>query len=272
MSRKRTNVEPTDAARRPGTRIQSVARACQLLLWLADLGRGATAKEIALAHRLTLPTTYHLLNTLVDQGLLAKDEERRFILGQSSARVAEAYLRGSAIPETLLGAIRQLAADTDEVVSLADWCEHEIRILASAEGSNVLRVAEMMNAPYEDAHARANGKLLLAYAWPDERHSYMRRHPPRRRTPATICDARALEAELDRIRLRGCAYDEEEFAEGLACVAAPLLDNGQIVASIAVSSPAERFAARRDELTAAVTATAKRVQVQRFASLMGSQA
>ena len=61
------------------------------------------------AHRLTLPTTYHLLNTLVDQGLLAKDEERRFILGQSSARVAEAYLRGSAIPETLLGAIRQLA-------------------------------------------------------------------------------------------------------------------------------------------------------------------
>src|SRR3979409_652347 len=60
-----------------GSRIQSVARACQLLLWLAGKAEGATAKEIALAHRLTLPTTYHLLNTLVDQGLLPKDEERR---------------------------------------------------------------------------------------------------------------------------------------------------------------------------------------------------
>jgi IclR family acetate operon transcriptional repressor len=271
MSREDT-LEPTDSASRSRTRIQSVARACQLLLWLADRRHGATAKEIALAHRLTLPTTYHLLNTLVDQGLLAKDEERRFILGQSSARVAEAYLRGSTIPDTLLAAIRQLAADTHEVVSLADWCEHEIRILASAEGSNVLRVAEMMKAPYEDAHARANGKLLLAYAWPEQRHSYLRRHPPRRRTPATICEAGALEAELQRIRRRGCAYDEQEFAEGLACVAAPLLDNGQIVASIAVSSPAERFSAHRAELTAAVTETARRIRVEQLASLIGSPA
>jgi len=271
MSREGT-LEPADSASRSGTRIQSVARACQLLLWLTDRRHGATAKEIALAHRLTLPTTYHLLNTLVDQGLLAKDEERRFVLGQSSARVAEAYLRGSAIPESLLAAIRRLASETHEVVSLADWYDHEIRILASVEGSNVLRVAEMMNSPYEDAHARANGKLLLAYAWPEQRRSYMRRHPPRRRTRATICEAGALEAELERIRRRGCAYDEEEFAEGLACVAAPLLDNGQIVASIAVSSPAARFVARRDELTAAVTETAKRIQVEQFASRMGSPA
>jgi IclR family acetate operon transcriptional repressor len=263
MIRERTP-EHTDPQGRGGTRIQSVARACQLLLWLADKRYGATAKEVALAHRLTLPTTYHLLNTLVDQGLLAKDEERCFVLGRSSAIVAEAYLRTSSVPETLLTAIRELARQTDEVVSLADWYEDEIRILASVEGTNVLRVAEMMNAPYEDAHARANGKLLLAYAWPELRRSYVRRHPPRRRTSATICDVRGLEAELARIRERGCAYDEEEFAEGLSCVAAPLLNNGQIVASIAVSSPADRFSWRRDELTAAVTRMAKSVQLQRF--------
>jgi len=261
--------EHTDAPGRGGTRIQSVARACQMLLWLADKRYGATAKEIAFAHRLTLPTTYHLLNTLVDQGLLAKDEERRFVLGHSSAIVAEAYLRASSVPETLLVAIRELAEQTHEVVSLADWYDEEIRILASVEGTNVLRVAQIMNAPYEDAHARANGKLLLAYAWPQLRRAYIRRHPPRRRTPATICDVRQLEAELERIRQRGCAYDEEEFAEGLSCVAAPLLDNGQIIASIAVSSPADRFAASRDELTAAVTGMAKSVRFGRLAGTAG---
>ena len=94
--------EHTDA-RRGGTRIQSVARACQLLLWLADRRHGAAAKEIAFAHRLTLPTTYHLLNTLVDQGLLAKDEERRFVLG-SKLRPSwpRRYLRESSVPESLL--------------------------------------------------------------------------------------------------------------------------------------------------------------------------
>jgi DNA-binding IclR family transcriptional regulator len=176
------------------------------------------------------------------------------------------------VPEDLLSAIRELAAQTQEVVSLADWYDHEIRILASAEGANVLRVAEMMNAPYEDAHARANGKLLLAYAWPELRHSYMLRHPPRRRTRATICDVREFEAELERIRQRGCAYDEQEFAEGLSCVAAPLLDNGQIVASVAVSSPTERFASTRQELTAAVVGLAKSIRLGRVNDMAGSPA
>jgi IclR family transcriptional regulator, acetate operon repressor len=249
-----------------GTRIQSVARACQLLLWLADRSHGATAKEVAFAHRLTLPTAYHLLNTMVDEGLLAKDSQRRFVLGHSSAIVAQAYMRASPVPDNLLSAMRELAVETQEVVSLANWCDQDIRILASVEGSNVVRLAEMMNAPYDDAHARANGKLLLAYAWPEVRDAYMRHHPPRRRTDATICDRAELDRELERIRNRGYAYDEQEFAEGLSCVAAPLLDNGTIVASIAVSSTSERFARNRDRLTAAVRGAIDGVRSGRFDS------
>jgi IclR family transcriptional regulator, acetate operon repressor len=254
----------SDARGARGTRIQSVSRACQVLLWLADRTHGATAKEVAFAHRLTLPTAYHLLNTLVDEGLLAKDSQRRFVLGRNSALVAQAYVRASPIPDNLLSAMRELATQTQEVVSLANWCDDEIQILASVEGSNVVRLAEMMNAPYDDAHARANGKLLLAYAWPEVRDAYIRHHPPRRRTKATICDRAAFDRELDRIRARGCAYDEQEFADGLACVAAPLLDNGTIVASIAVSSTAERFAANRDRLTAAVKAAIDGIRSGRF--------
>ena len=82
-----------------------------------------------------------------------------------------------------------------------------------------------------------------------------------------ICDVRRLEAELERIRLRGCAYEEEEFAAGLSCVAAPLLHNGQIIASIAVSSSTDRFAWRRDELTAAlISPTSDSQQTLRFPS------
>ncbi|MDX6592678.1 MAG: IclR family transcriptional regulator, acetate operon repressor [Gaiellales bacterium] len=256
--------QPPDSGNGGGTRIQSVARACQLLLWLADRRHGASAKEIAFAHRLTLPTAYHLLNTLVDQGLLAKDSQRRFVLGRSSEIVAQAYMRASAVPENLLLALRELAAQTQEVVCLADWCGQDIRVLASVDGNNVVRIAEMMNAPYDDAHARANGKLLLAYAWPEVRDAYLRDHPRRRRTEATICSRAEFTQELERIRDRGFAYDEQEFAQGLSCVAAPLLDNGTIVASIAVSSPTERFARSRGDLTAAVVGVIDGVRSGRF--------
>jgi IclR family transcriptional regulator, acetate operon repressor len=232
-----------------GTRIQSVARGCQLLLWLAERRHGATAKEAAFATRLALPTTYHLLNTLVDQGLLTKDGQRRYTLGRSTAILAQAYLRGSSVPESLLSALREVAAQTNETVYLADWGEHDIRVLASVEGKNIVRVAEVAGGAYEAAHARANGKVLLAYAWPEVREAYLDAHPLRPRTARTICEPGDLETELESIRDRGYAIDNEEFAEGVSCVAAPIIENGGIVAALGLSVPTERFAKTKDELT-----------------------
>jgi IclR family acetate operon transcriptional repressor len=233
-----------------GTRIQSVARGCQLLLWLAERRDGATAKEVAFANRLALPTTYHLLNTLVDHAFLIKDSQRRYALGRSTAILAQAYLRGSSIPDSFLSALRELAVRTKETAYLADWGEHDIRVLASVEGTNLLRVAEVASGPYHDGHARANGKLLLAYAWPELREGYLALHPLRRVTENTICDRARLEEELALIRERGYAYDEEEFAEGVSCAAVPLLENGRIIAAFGLSVPTERFRKTRAEVTA----------------------
>jgi IclR family transcriptional regulator, acetate operon repressor len=238
-----------DAGAGSKTRIQSVSRACQVLLWVADQPHGATAKEIAASQSLALPTTYHLLNTLVDEGLLARDGHRRYILGRSSAILAQAYLRGRAVPDSLLSAVRELARRTGETSYLADWGEHEIRVLASVEGVRMLRVAEVGSGVYKHGHARANGKVLLAYARPEIREAYLRTHPLVPCTDATICDRQALDRGLARIRERGYAYDEQEFAVGVACVAAPLMRNDQLIAALGISVPADRMEKDRAELT-----------------------
>jgi DNA-binding IclR family transcriptional regulator len=258
---------PTETAAGPAggstkTRIQSVARAAQVLLWVANQAHGATAKEIAAAQGLALPTTYHLLNTLADEGLLAKDIHRRYILGRGSAILAQAYLRGKAVPESLLNALRDLARRTEETTYLADWGENDIRVLASVEGSQMVRVAEVGSGPYEHGHARANGKVLLAYAKPEVREDYLRTHPTVPLTKNTIIDAKQLERELDQIRDRGYGFDEEEFAVGVSCVAAPLLHNGHLVAALGLSVPTERFRQQRADLTAAVLDVVGSVHVE----------
>jgi IclR family acetate operon transcriptional repressor len=237
-------------APRGRTRIQSVSRGCQLLLWLAGRAQGATAKEVAYANGLSLSTTYHLLNTLADHGLLAKDAKRRYRLGRGTATLARAYLGGAPVPEALLRGLRELATRTQETVFLADWGDHEIRVVAAVEGTHLLRVADVIHGPYDDANARANGKVLLAYAPPELRQAYLREHPLPRRTSRTICDRTELLEELARVRARGYAYDEEEFVEGVCCVAAPLLaDDGVVVAAFSVSVPTTRFATSRADLT-----------------------
>jgi DNA-binding IclR family transcriptional regulator len=232
-----------------GTRIQSVARASQVLLWIAGQATGASAKEVAAAHELALPTTYHLLNTLVDQGMLAKDTQRRYVLGSSAAILAQAHLRAKAVPDNLFNGLRDLARRTEETAYLADWGEHDIRVLASVEGQQMVRVAEVGTGSYEHGHARANGKVLLAFAPPEVRQAYLRIHPLVPVTNSTICTPDQFDRELQGIRERGYAYDVEEFSPGVSCVAAPVLLNGHVVAALGLSVPTERFDRKRAELT-----------------------
>lgn len=127
-------------------------------------------------------------------------------------------------------------------------------MLASVEGSQLVRVAEVASGPYEHGHARANGKVLLAYAWPEVRDAYLRTRPLVSVTSSTITDRAALERELDRIRKRGYGYDHEEYAVGICCIAAPVLRDGRVVAALGLSVPTERFKRRKSELTQALFA------------------
>jgi IclR family acetate operon transcriptional repressor len=223
-----------------------------MLLWLAERAEGATAKEVAFANRVALATTYRILNTLLEQGLLAKDERRRYVLGQATTNLVHAYLRGAAVSEGMVARLRELASRTGAAAYLADWGEREMRTLASVEGADLSRLADIASGPLRDAHARASGKLLLAYAPPELRDQYLAAHPRRRLTQATRCDSAALDRELQRIRRQGYAHDDQEYAEGVSCVAAPVRRESRITAVLAVSVASERFASAADELTAAV--------------------
>ena len=236
-----------------------MARASRLLLAAVTAPRGLTASEAARELGLAVPTTHHLLNTLVAEGLLAKDSGRRYGAGPRLAVLAEAYLRSDRVPEYLLDPLQTLAQDTGETAYLAAWRGGEIRALASVEGTSPVRVGGVQRGPYRHAHARATGKLLLALADADRRDAYLAANPPAPMTARTISDRAALELELERIRRQGYAVDVEEFIEGVACVAAPILEHGLLVASFTLSAPADRFARNRAGLVAAVRAAAASV-------------
>jgi DNA-binding IclR family transcriptional regulator len=242
---------------KPSTTIQSVSRASRLLLFVAENHEGATAKEAAVALGLALPTTYHLLNTLVAEGLLAKDSRRRYSVGPKVGALSDAYLRDASVPEWLLLPLHQLAETTGETAYLAAWRRHEIRVLATVEGAHAVRVAGLHAGYYANGHARATGKLLLALARDEVREAYLQANPMTALTPRTITSRAELEHELERIRERGYAYDEEEFSEGVGCVAAAAIENDVVIAAYTVSAPAERFRERRRVLTEATVFTAR---------------
>jgi DNA-binding IclR family transcriptional regulator len=85
--------------------------------------------------------------------------------------------------------------------------------------------------------------------------------PLRSFTIRTITSLPALLSDLERVRERGFAVDDEELNLDVRCVAAPIFDMyGTPVASIGLSGPAARVGlARVDELGEQVRAAAVRI-------------
>jgi IclR family acetate operon transcriptional repressor len=236
-------------ASRVPTRIQSVTRATALLELVARDANGRTATEAARALGVSLATAYHLLNTLADSGFLCKTPERRYQLGPRIGLLAEAFLAQISAPSYLVEYVRQLAQHTGETAYLSAWRNDEALLVSVVEGHRAVRVADLHLGFSGAAHTRASGKMLLASGHPGTLERYLAVHVIESRTGDGPHGADALCAELELARAQGYAVDEEEFSEGVACIAAPVADGSL---ALGISTPIERYRSHREELVASV--------------------
>jgi DNA-binding IclR family transcriptional regulator len=247
------SVPSATSAKRP--RVQSVARAAAILRAVAGSDEGLTAPEIAQAVGLSRPTTYHLLHTLRDEGLLLRGGRREYRLGFGIGTLAQAFATQVAPPEALLPYLRALAARTGETTYVCMWSEPGVVLLATAPGHHAVTVGTGQVGLVDYVGARAAGRVLLAQLTREQRDAFLARHPLAARTARTIVDRAAFEAELERVREQGYAVDREEFSEGVCCVAAPLVA-GAAPYALSLSAPRERFEEREDDYREAILAIA----------------
>ena len=93
------------------------------------------------------------------------------------------------------------------------------------------------------------GKVLLAWQDEEKIQKYLRAERLEEFTGNTILDPMELALELQKVRLSGCAYDNEEHEIGVRCVAAPVFDQqGKVIAALSVSGPTVRLTNNRIEM------------------------
>jgi DNA-binding IclR family transcriptional regulator len=127
--------------------------------------------------------------------------------------------------------------------------EHGLGLhLYLSEGENALRFDAHTGRRFT-LHNNALGKAILS-EYPRERvEDILDEHGLERKTERTITDRAAFFEELDAIRDRGYARDNEERIEGLRCVAAPITVDGSVLGSVSVSGPASRIKGERFDET-----------------------
>lgn len=236
--------------------IQSVARASRILLTIARAPSGMTATDVADAVGLRISTTYHLLATLEEETLLRKAEGKRYMLGAGAVEITNSPSLRARVESRHRQALSQLAAVTRETAYLTGWFRGEIRILATVEGSQAVRVAGLEVGHTGDIHARASAKVLLAFADDERRSQLLDGHEFTRFTPVTVPDRATLDKQLAEIRRTGILYDRGEYREDVRSLSAPIWQDGRVVAALAILAPAERYQRTESELLEALRSAA----------------
>jgi DNA-binding IclR family transcriptional regulator len=232
--------EEAEVAAEPKARVQSALRAISILLTVSQSPDGLRVKDITEKLGLSRQVTYHLIHTLQSTGILRKNESNRYVLGLAAVAIAEGFRRQLAPPEHLGRRVRLIVDATGEAAYASGWMAGEVVALYTARGNSPVGAAQVPLGYSGFAHARAAGKLLLALADATTVNSYLETHPLERRTARTITDRGALFEEFGRIRGTGYSVDNEEFDEGLRCLAVPIEGlQGRIVLGISV--PSSRF-------------------------------
>lgn len=222
-------------------RVRAVDRALSLLSVLHEHGPRLGLAELSQALALHKSTVHRLLVVLERNRFVERDARdgryrlgiRLFELGWTARASFDITAQGRPYLERLMEQTGETAylciLDEDEMLSIAN--------VESARASRALFTVGKRVHPY----CTSVGKSVLAYMDPDDVDRIVIKHPLRAHTRRTITSLPQLRAELNTVRARGYAIDDEEFEEGLRCIGAPIRDcTGQPIAAISIAGPTIR--------------------------------
>lgn len=228
------------------TVLQTLVRGLEVLDVVATSNGRATAKQIARSLGLRLSTCYHLLRTLRAEGYIVRVDGGTYDVGPRGGRLGHHLeVRFGPSPE-ISALLSRLHNKTQETAYVCGWYHGGIVMQQFINGTRPLQVSQLEVGYSANMHARASCKSVLAYLPKDIVTAMFAGVDLAPLTPHTIVSYPELMRQLAQVRRNGYATDEEEFHEGVCCVAAPFFDaDGNPVGSFTVSVPSNRFAAVR---------------------------
>lgn len=224
-----------------GGSIQVIERMMSLLDALAASPEAASLKQLSHATELHPSTAHRILAAMTAARFVERQDAGTYRLGIRLLELGNIVKSRINLREVALPFMQELHERIGEAINLGTRHDDEIVYLErTSSGRSLVRVVYLVGgrAPL---HLTSLGKLFLAAEGQQKVREYAKRTSLPGKTPHSLTTLEALEKELDKVRRHGIAYDDEEAELGLKCVAAPIHDDeGNIVAALSVSAPADR--------------------------------
>ncbi len=219
--------------------VQSIERAFHILRALAVGPSGVS--EIAGQVSLPKSTVARMLSTLESVGAVERVEDSSdYRIGIGLGELAGSLDGSSTLTVAVRPHLMRLAHDLGEASGFSVPVGYTVHFLAQVEGPNPVQVRDYTGliAPM---HVGPSGLCMMAY-WPKEEVKRYLSRSLESYTSKTVVDQNKILSRLDFVREHGYFWVDEEFAEGISSLAAPVFDQkGRILGAIHMHGPTYRF-------------------------------
>ena len=228
---------------------------------------GAGITELADTLDMSKGTVHNHLSTLQEhEYVINKDSTYR--IGLRFLELGEYARQQTRLLNVAKSEIDELAEETGEIANLMVEEHGRGTYIYIAKGKQAVNLDTHVGTR-QFLHTSAVGKSILAEMDEKQFEQVVEHRGLPAETPNTVTSEQKLLAELEEIRGRGVAFDGEERAEGIRCVAAPITDNeDNLLGSVSVSGPSTRLKKQRlhKEIPEKVQHTATVIGINAFYS------
>ena len=226
----------------PSDQVQTLQRAFRLLDCFTQDSPDLGVREIARMVNLSSSTTGRLLAAMKEAGILSQNPKTRtYLLGPKVLLWAGIYSNTLDIRLRALRYLQELRHTTQETVTLYILDAYDRVCVERMESPHNVRITSRIGQRLP-LYAGSAGKAMLAFLPLARREELLHSTDLVPLTGKTIVDPDRLRLEIEQVRKDGYAVSRGEWLVDASEVAAPVFDqNGDVIAAVTVSGPAQRF-------------------------------
>lgn len=221
----------------------SLIKGLKILEYVAASPSGLKLSDIARTVELPTSNLTLFLNSLVETGYIIKSlVDGRYYISDRIDRMAKKITtsRYIQLESVARGEMAQLHKKFDENILLAVLNNYRLQFIITLQSSRNVQILNNDDKSFIP-HVTAAGKTILAHLAKGLLESYFAAVELLRFTPKTITRPSAIRKELAEVREKGYAINRGEFEEMVMAVAAPIIQNNEVLASVVVQFPAFRY-------------------------------
>lgn len=222
-------------------RIQSIDRAVAILECFTEENKELRLGEIADRLDLNKSTVHGIVSTLKYHGFISQNEEtQKYKLGIRFIEFGDFVSNSINIRKAAKPIIDEVCLKIQETVQIAMLDGIDVLWIDKSESTKSIKITTKIGSRLP-AYTTADGKVVLCYKDKEKLKDYLPKKIPKY-TKNTITNKTVFMKRLEEIKKDGYAIDNEEFVEGLICVAAPIFDHeGKVRFSLSTTGPAFRM-------------------------------